>query len=64
MDDEPREEKIMGIKVREKVAGSGEFWIFINYKGVRRSKKAGSEETAQEVKKRLDAKIVLVPCNI
>ena len=54
----------MGIRVREKVAGSGEWWIFINCKGVRKSKKVGSEETAQEVKKRLDAKIVLGTFNI
>ena len=29
----------MGVKVREKVKGSGEWWIFINHQGKRRSKK-------------------------
>jgi integrase len=49
----------MGIRVREKKTGSGIWWIFINYKGVRKSKKAGSEKTALEVKNQLDAKITL-----
>ena len=49
----------MGIKVREKISGSGEWWLFINFKGIRKSKKAGSEKTAHEVKNRLDAKITL-----
>ena len=25
----------MGVKVKEKVAGSGVFWVFINHKGKR-----------------------------
>lgn len=49
----------MGIKVREKVAESGFFWVFINHRGTRRSKKVGSEDKALEVKKKLDAKITL-----
>jgi integrase len=31
----------MGVKVREKVKGSGEWWVFINHQGRRRAKRVG-----------------------
>ena len=47
----------MAVIVREKVKGSGEWWIFINHKGKRRSKKIGDKATtnkvAKEVRERL-----------
>ncbi|MFC1826615.1 tyrosine-type recombinase/integrase [Thermodesulfobacteriota bacterium] len=49
----------MGIRVREKNTGSGEWWIFGHHKGRRWSKKVGPEDTALEVQKRLEAKITL-----
>jgi integrase len=49
----------MGVKVREKIKGSGEWWVFIHHKGIRKSKKVGDEETAIEVAKMLEAKITL-----
>ena len=39
----------MGVRVREKVKGSGEWWVFINHKGKRRSKKIGDKKTATQV---------------
>jgi integrase len=41
----------MAVIVREKVKGSGEWWIFINHKGKRRSKKIGDKATANKVAK-------------
>jgi integrase len=49
----------MGVKVREKPKGSGVWWIFINYRGRRRSKKVGDEATALEVARKVEAKLVL-----
>ena len=43
----------MGVKVREKVERSGEWWIFINHKGRRRSKKIGDKRTANTVARKV-----------
>jgi integrase len=49
----------MAVIVREKVKGSGEWWIFINHQGKRRSKKIGDKRTtnavARKVRERLAA---------
>jgi integrase len=47
----------MGVKVREKVKGSGEWWIFINHKGKRRSKKIGDKRAANAVKRKVEARL-------
>jgi integrase len=39
--------------VREKVKDSGEWWVFINHKGKRRSKKIGDKRTANKVARRI-----------
>jgi len=50
----------MGVKVRENPKGSGEWWIFINHKGKRRSKKIGNDKNkALEVAEKVKAKLVL-----
>ncbi len=50
----------MGVKVREKKKGSGEWWIFIDHNGKRKAKKIGKEKrVALEVAKKLDANVVL-----
>lgn len=36
----------MGVTVREKTKGSGEWWVFINHHGRRQSKKIGARKTA------------------
>ena len=54
----------MGVKVREKVNGSGVFWIFINHNGKRTSRKIGDKDTASEVAKKVQAKITLGELNV
>jgi integrase len=49
----------MGVKVREKVKGSSEWWIFINHHGKRMAKKIGSKKVAQEAAKAIEAKLAL-----
>ncbi|MDA3791816.1 MAG: site-specific integrase [Desulfobacula sp.] len=50
----------MGVKVREKIKGSGEWWIFINHKGRRKAKKIGrSKKAAEGIANKLEAKLVL-----
>ena len=47
----------MGVKVREKLKGSGEWWVFINHKGKRRSKKVGDKRAANAVKREVEARL-------
>ena len=50
----------MSVKVREKPKGSGDWWIFIDHQGKRKSKKIGKhEELAHEVAEKINAKLVL-----
>ncbi len=50
----------MGVKVREKDKGSGEWWIFINHQGKRKAKKVGrSKKAAENVAKQIEAKLTL-----
>jgi integrase len=49
----------MAVKVREKIKGSGVFWIFINHNGKRKSKKIGDKKLALEVAKKIEAKLTL-----
>lgn len=47
----------MGVIVREKKKGSGEWWVFINHKGKRRSQKVGSKKAANDVKWGVEARL-------
>jgi integrase len=47
----------MAVIVREKVKGSGEWWVFINHKGKRRSKKVGTKKAANSVKREVEARL-------
>ncbi len=50
----------MGVKVREKPKGSGIWWLFINHRGKRRSKKMGRDKAAaNRAAKKLEAKLTL-----
>jgi len=49
----------MGVRIREKKKGSGVWWLFINHKGRRASRKVGSLEAAQAVKQQIEARLVL-----
>ena len=39
----------MGVKVREKVKGSGEYWVFIYHDTKQVTKKAGKKQAAEKV---------------
>lgn len=47
----------MGVKVREKVKNSVEWWVFINHKGRRRSKKIGDKRTANAVARKVKQRL-------
>ena len=50
----------MAVNVREKPKGSGQWWIFINHQGKRKSKKIGKDKRlAREVAEKIKAKFVL-----
>jgi integrase len=54
----------MGVTVREKVTGSDEWWIFINHKGKRASKRAGSKRAAKESAVKIEKEIALERFNL
>ena len=47
----------MAVIVREKVKGSGEWWIFINHNKKRKSKKIGSKKAANSVAKEIEERL-------
>jgi len=50
----------MGVKVRERPPGSGEWWIFINHNGKRKAKKIGrDQEKAERVAAKVEAALTL-----
>ncbi len=49
----------MGVRVREKVPGSGIFWVFINHLGKRVSKQVGSKAAARKVAEQIQARLTL-----
>ena len=50
----------MGVKVKEKVKGSGEWWIFIDHKGKRKARKIGRDKRiAMEAARKIEAKLTL-----
>ena len=49
----------MGVIVREKVKGSGEWWVFVNHKGMRPAKKCGPKKLAEKVKEVMEANLKL-----
>lgn len=49
----------MGVIVREKVPGSGIYWIFVSHQGKRKSKRIGSESAAKEAAAKIEARLTL-----
>jgi integrase len=49
----------MGVKVREKVKGSGVWWLLICHQGKRTSRMIGSKKAAEKSKELLDARLKL-----
>jgi len=49
----------MGVRVREKIEGSGIFWVFIAHQGRRTSRKVGDRKAAREVARKIEARLTL-----
>jgi integrase len=49
----------MGVKVREKVSGTGSWWVFINHSGKRTSRLIGSLKAANKVREQIEARLKL-----
>jgi len=49
----------MGVRVREKIEGSGIFWVFISHKGRRTSRKVGGESAAKDAANKIQARLTL-----
>lgn len=50
----------MAVSVREKIKGSGEYWIFIAHKGSRRSKKIGKDKrAAQQIARKIEVRLAI-----
>lgn len=49
----------MGVSVREKTKGSGEWWVFVRSNGARRSIKAGPKSLAKQLAEQLKRKILM-----
>jgi len=47
----------MGVITREKVKGSGQWWVFLSHNGTRKSKLVGDKGTALQVAKELRKRI-------
>lgn len=55
----------MSVIVREKISGSGEWWIFVEHHGQRKSKKIGRDKRfALEAAKKIEAKLILGDLNL
>lgn len=49
----------MGVKVREKIKGSGDWWVFINHRRVRKARHIGSKKLAEKARDLIVAKLKL-----
>jgi len=49
----------MGVRVREKVEGSGIYWVFVAHKGRRTSRKVGDRRAAREAARKIEARLTL-----
>ena len=55
----------MGVKVRERPKGSGDWWVFIDHQGDRKAKKIGRDKRlAIDVAKKIEAKLILGEMNL
>ena len=49
----------VGVKVREKIKGSGVWWVFVNHNRQRISKRVGSKKAALQVAETIQARLKL-----
>ena len=49
----------MGVNVREKVTGSGVWWVFVTHQGRRTSRRVGTKKAAEKTAEQIQAKLTL-----
>ena len=49
----------MGVKVRERPAGSGVYWVFVDHERKRKAKRVGTEKAALKAKEQIEARLTL-----
>lgn len=49
----------MGVRVREKVKGSGVWWVFVKHGGKRTSRRCASKRAAEKIRDQIDARLKL-----
>jgi len=49
----------MGVKVRERPKDSGQWWVFVNHRGLRKAKKCGPKKLANKVAEIMEANLKL-----
>jgi len=49
----------MGVTIREKTKDSGVYWVFVAHHGKRTSRKVGDKKAAEEVARKIQAKLTL-----
>lgn len=49
----------MGVRIREKIKDSGEWWVFIAHQGRRTSRKVGDRKAAREAARKIQARLTL-----
>jgi len=49
----------MGVRVREKIEGSGIYWVFVAHQGRRTSRKVGDRTAAREAARKIQARLTL-----
>ncbi len=49
----------MGVRVREKIEGSGIYWVFVAHQGRRTSRKVGDRKAAREAARKIQARLTL-----
>jgi integrase len=53
------EDNGMGVKIREKIPGSGAWWVFVNHKRRRKALKIGAQKAANKVAEQITARLKL-----
>ena len=49
----------MGVRAREKLKGSGVWWVFVHHEGRRTSRRVGDQDAAEEVARQIQARLTL-----
>jgi hypothetical protein len=50
----------LGVKIREKIPGSGLWWVFVSHRSIRVSKAVGTKDQAEKVQAELQEKLAVL----